>query len=53
MHYGGNMAKEVIITADKVRKRKIIVRIVKIALLSLLLLLIVLYIILKIIYSEG
>ena len=53
MHCGGNMAKEVIITADKVRKRKIIVRIVKIALLSLLLLLIVLYIILKIIYSEG
>lgn len=53
MHCGGNMAREVIITADKVRKKKITVRIIKIALLVLLLLLIVIYIILRIIYNEG
>lgn len=53
MHCGDSMAREVIVTADIVKKRKITVQIVKISLLSLLLLLIVLYIILKIIYSEG
>ena len=53
MHCGDSMAREVIVTADIVKKRKIAVQIVKISLLSLLLLLIVLYIILKIIYSEG
>lgn len=47
------MAKEVIVTADKVKKRKITSRIVKISLLALLLLLILLYIILEIIYHEG
>lgn len=47
------MAKEVIVTADKVKKRKITSRVVKISLLILLLLLIVLYIILEIIYNEG
>ena len=47
------MAKEVIITADKVKKRKQFGRIVKISLLVLLLFLIVVYIILKIIYNEG
>ena len=47
------MAKEVIITADKVKKRKITSRVVKISLLALLLLLILLYIILEIIYHEG
>lgn len=47
------MAKEVIVTADKVKKRKVTSRIVKISLLALLLLLILLYIILEIIYHEG
>jgi hypothetical protein len=47
------MAKEVIITADKVKKRKLTSRVVKISLLVLLLLLIILYIILEIIYNEG
>ena len=47
------MAKEVIVTADKVKKWKITSRIVKISLLALLLLLILLYIILEIIYHEG
>ena len=47
------MAKEVIVTADKVRKRKLFSRTVKIALLALLLLLIILYIILGIIYDGG
>jgi len=47
------MAKEVIVTADKVRSRKTFVKIVKRSLLILLLLLIVLYIILQIIYNEG
>ena len=47
------MAKEVIVTANKVKKRKITSRIVKISLLLLLLFLIVLYIILEIIYHEG
>lgn len=47
------MAKEVIVTADKVRKRKLFSRTVKIALLALLLLLIILYIILGIVYDSG
>lgn len=47
------MVKEVIVTADKVRKKKRREKIVKISLLVLLLLLIVMYIILQIIYSEG
>ena len=47
------MAKEVIVTADKVKKRKRFIRIVRRTLLILLLFLIILYIILKIIYSEG
>ena len=47
------MAKEVIVTADKVKKRKVTSRIVKISLLLLLLFLIILYIILEIIYHEG
>ena len=47
------MAKEVIITADKVRNRKKVVKTVKRALLILLVFLIILYIILEIIYNEG
>ena len=47
------MAKEVIITADKVKKRKITSRVVKVSLLILLIFLIVLYVILEIIYHEG
>lgn len=47
------MAKTVIVTADKVRKRKKASRMIKISLLLLLLLLIVVYIILQIIYNEG
>lgn len=47
------MAKEVIVTADILRKRKHINRIVKISLLSLSLFLIIVYIVLQIIYNEG
>lgn len=47
------MAKEVIVSADKVRKRKIFNKAVKLALLGLLIFLIILYIILAIIYKEG
>lgn len=47
------MAKEVIVTADKVKKRKVTSRLVKISLLALLLFLIILYVILEIIYHEG
>jgi len=47
------MAKEVILTADKVKKRKRAGRIVKLSLLLLLLLMIIVYIILQIIYNEG
>ena len=47
------MAKEVIVSANKVRKRKIASRVVKLSLLGLLLFLMVLYIILAIIYNEG
>ena len=50
---GANMAREVIVTADKIRKRHRLSRIVKISLLSLLLLLIVIYILLQVNYSEG
>ena len=47
------MAKEVIVTADRVKRRKVTSRVVKISLLLLLLFLIALYIILEIIYHEG
>ncbi len=47
------MAKEVIVTADKVRKRKKISRVVRRSLLILLIFLVLLYIILDVIYSEG
>lgn len=47
------MAKEVIVTADKVKKRKNAVKVVKRSLLILLVFLIVLYVILDVIYSEG
>ena len=47
------MAKEVIVTADKVRKRKKTVRVVRRSLLILLIFLVLLYIILDVIYSEG
>ena len=47
------MAKEVIVTADKVKKRKLTSRMVRISLLVLLLFLIVLYVILEIIYRGG
>ncbi len=47
------MAKEVIVSANKLRKRKIASRAVKLALLGLLLFLMILYIILAIIYNEG
>ena len=47
------MAKEVIVTADKVRKRKKFSKTTRRALLILLIFLIILYIILKIIYNEG
>lgn len=47
------MAKEVVVTASKVKKRKKIVKVVRRALLLLLLFLIILYIILEIIYNEG
>ena len=47
------MAKEVIVTASKVRNRKKISKIVRWSLFILLIFLILLYIILDIIYSEG
>ena len=47
------MAKEVIVTADKVRNRKKAVKVVRKALFILLIFLVILYIILDIIYSEG
>ena len=47
------MAKEVIVTADKVRNRKKFSKITRRSLLILLVFLILLYIILDIIYSEG
>ena len=47
------MAREVIVNAKKVRKRKVVGRAVRLALLGLLLFLTVLYIILAIIYNEG
>ena len=48
-----DMAKEIIVTADKVKNRKRFGKIVKISLLALLLFLIVVYIILQVIYNEG
>ena len=47
------MAKEVIIKADSVKRKKIISRVIKLSLLLLLLFLTILYIVLKIIYNEG
>ena len=47
------MAREVIVNAKKVRKRKVVGRAVRLALLGLLLFLTILYIILAIIYKEG
>lgn len=47
------MAKEVIVTADKVRNRKRTFKIIRRALFILLIFLIILYIILDVIYSEG
>ncbi len=47
------MAKEIIVSANQVKKRKTFARIVKLSLLCLLLFLIVVYVILSIIYSEG
>lgn len=47
------MAKEVIVTADKVKRRERIMKVIRRSFLILLLFLIVLYIILEIIYNEG
>ena len=47
------MAKEVVVKADKIKKRKRKSRIIKLSLLILLLLLTILYLILRIIYNEG
>ena len=47
------MAKEVIVTADKVKNRKRIFKIVRKALFILLIFLVLLYIVLEIIYNEG
>lgn len=47
------MRKEVVITADKVRKRKKMGRLIKLSLLVLLLFLIVIYVILQVIYKNG
>ena len=47
------MRKEVVVTADKVRRRNKFNRIVKLSLLLLLLFLIVIYIILQVIYDNG
>ena len=47
------MAKEVIVTADKVRKRKKLGRIIRRSLLILLIFLVLLYVILEIVYTEG
>ena len=47
------MAKEVIVTADKVKNKKTVVKIVKRSLLILLVFLLILYIVLQIIYNEG
>jgi len=47
------MAKEVIVTANKVKKRKQIAKIVRRALFILLIFLILIYVVLEIIYNEG
>lgn len=47
------MAKEVIITADKIRNREKRRRFLKLSVFLLLLLLIIIYIVLKVTYSEG
>ena len=47
------MAREVVVKADQVKKRKRRSRVIKLALLFLLLLLTILYIILRVIYNEG
>ncbi len=54
LRYGGGfMASEVIVTANKVKNRKKVSKIVRKALFILLVFLIVLYVVLDIIYSEG
>ena len=50
---GDSMAKEVIVKADSVKRKKIMSRVAKLSLLLLLLFLSLLYIVLKIIYNEG
>ena len=50
---GGFMAKEVIVKADSVKKKKVLSRVIKLSLLLLLLFLSLVYIVLKIIYNEG
>ena len=47
------MAKEVIVKADSVKRKKTMARVIKLSLLLLLLFLSLLYIVLKIIYNEG
>ena len=47
------MAKEVIVKAKSVKRKKIMSRVIKLSLLILLLFLTILYIILRIIYNEG
>ena len=47
------MAREVIVTADKIKRQKRFRRIIKLTLLALLLFLIITYVILRIIYNEG
>ena len=48
-----DMAKEIIVSADKVKKRKRFSRIVRLSLLAILIFLVGLYAVLSIIYSEG
>ena len=47
------MAKEIIVSADKIKKRKLFTKITKVALLVILLFLIALYCVLSIIYTAG
>jgi hypothetical protein len=47
------MAREVVVKADQVKKRKRRSRVIKLALLFLLLLLTIIYLILRVIYNEG
>lgn len=47
------MAKEVIVTADRIKGRRKFVRILRLSVLILLLLLIILYIVLRVVFNEG